>query len=116
MVQVAKTLDAPIKVLWPKSRLLSSGYMLLGLGDIVVPGSFITLALRRDLFASPSQDPCKAFEKPYFRAAIFAYVSGLSLTMYAMHISGVAQPALLYLRYGTSCLIPGNHSSLISFS
>lgn len=98
MVRVAKTLDVPIKILWPKSGIFSNDYMLLGLGDIVIPGAFITLALRRDLFASPSRDSSKAFKKPYFRATIFAYVLGLATTMYVLHSRQAAQPALLYLR------------------
>ncbi|GJJ06307.1 hypothetical protein Clacol_000498 [Clathrus columnatus] len=87
MVQVAKTLDVPIKILWPKAGLFSKEYMLLGLGDIVIPGAFITLALRRDLFASPAQDPYKSFKKPYFHAAILAYVFGLTTTIPACILS-----------------------------
>ncbi|TIC32789.1 FMN-dependent alpha-hydroxy acid dehydrogenase [Wallemia mellicola] len=73
MVSVAKGLDAPIKLLWPKdaglsfiaelaqkagyececlSKYLSGdapGFTLLGLGDIVLPGVFVALCLRLDL-------------------------------------------------------------------
>ena len=43
MVKVATSLDAPIKILWPKSLLLSpkNGFTLLGLGDIVIPGPYL---------------------------------------------------------------------------
>lgn len=34
METVAKSFDAPIKVIWPKGK----GFSLLGLGDIVIPG------------------------------------------------------------------------------
>lgn len=51
MVTVAKSLDAPIKLLAPKPT--SSGYpaefAMLGLGDVVVPGLMIALCLRFDL-------------------------------------------------------------------
>ncbi|KAF8973303.1 signal peptide peptidase-domain-containing protein [Flammula alnicola] len=48
--KVATTLDVPIKLLWPKSMLFAGerGYTMLGLGDVVIPGTFIALALRYD--------------------------------------------------------------------
>ncbi|KAF8520430.1 signal peptide peptidase-domain-containing protein [Hysterangium stoloniferum] len=99
MVKVATTLDAPIKILWPKSSDFSSskGYTMLGLGDIVIPGAFITLALRRDLFASSHKNPYRSFGKPYFTAALVSYILGLVTTMAVMHTWKAAQPALLYL-------------------
>jgi minor histocompatibility antigen H13 len=100
MVKVATTLDAPIKILWPKSSDFSSakGFTMLGLGDIVIPGAFVTLALRRDLFVSPERNPHVRFAKPYFTAALVSYVLGLVSTMVVMHTWKKAQPALLYLR------------------
>ena len=49
MVKVATTLDVPIKLLWPKSLIFSDsrGFTMLGLGDVVIPGTFIALALDR---------------------------------------------------------------------
>ena len=101
MVKVATGLDLPIKILWPKSLIFSDarGFTMLGLGDIVVPGLFISLALRFDLSRSGHRDASQAFEKPYFRSAILAYILGLLTTMGVMHSFGAAQPALLYLRY-----------------
>jgi len=98
MVQVATTLDIPIKLLWPKSRTFSDkhGFTMLGLGDIVVPGLFIALALRYDYHRSPNAST-RSFSKPYFHAAMFAYVAGLATTMSVMHFFKAAQPALLYL-------------------
>ncbi len=104
MVKVATSLDAPIKILWPKSLYLTGehGYTMLGLGDIIIPGTFIALALRydhhRQLKGSPSSQKT-SFPKPYFRAALSAYVLGLITTMTVMHVFHAAQPALLYLRY-----------------
>ena len=46
MITVAKTIDAPIKLVFEGP----SGASLLGLGDIVIPGIFICLALRFDLW------------------------------------------------------------------
>lgn len=148
MVQVATKLDLPIKILWPKSLLFSSarGFTMLGLGDIVIPGTFVALALRYDYAryarnteltqgnvpttieanSSAGADhkltnghsiagltkPTTAIKldevaqakfrqsapKPYFYAALSAYVSGLATTMLVMHVFHAAQPALLYLR------------------
>jgi len=125
MVKVATTLDLPIKILWPKSLLFSGarGYTMLGLGDIVIPGTFAALALRYDYHrfstapeapspapvapsggdADSSPAPAKrtatfdSAPKPYFMAAMAAYVLGLVTTMVVMHTFKAAQPALLYL-------------------
>lgn len=74
---------------------------MLGLGDIVIPGMFVALALRYDLGRSADKSPNVSFGKPYFNAAITAYAFGLATTMVVMHTFGAAQPALLYLRYLT---------------
>lgn len=107
MVEVATTLDVPIKLLWPKSIyfLDARGYTLLGLGDVVIPGIFVALALRYDHSRWRSAQksgsiatPTKSYPKPYFFATLTAYVAGLGTTMCVMHTFRVAQPALLYLR------------------
>ena len=100
MVKVASNLDAPIKILWPKSTNFTpeKGFTMLGLGDIVIPGAFITLSLRRDLLASQHKDPYQSFSKPYFTTSLISYVLGLMTTIVVMHTWKAAQPALLYLR------------------
>ncbi|KAF9820332.1 hypothetical protein IEO21_01546 [Rhodonia placenta] len=99
MVKVATNLDVPIKIVWAKSLTFSTerGFTMLGLGDIVVPGMFIALALRYDHHRSSHKAPGSAYAKPYFTAAVFAYVLGLGTTMFVMHYFKKAQPALLYL-------------------
>ena len=52
MVTVAKSFEAPIKLVFPQD-LLENGFgatnmAMLGLGDIVIPGIFIALLLRYD--------------------------------------------------------------------
>ena len=50
-VTVAKSFDAPIKLLFPRAEDLTGGkapFSMLGLGDIVVPGIFVALILRYD--------------------------------------------------------------------
>ncbi|KAL1682742.1 signal peptide peptidase-domain-containing protein [Schizophyllum commune] len=97
MVKVATSLDVPIKLLWPKSLAFSTarGFTMLGLGDVVIPGVFVALALRYDFHKAGR--PRGPYAKPYFTAALAAYVLGLATTMTVMHTFKAAQPALLYL-------------------
>jgi Signal peptide peptidase. len=100
MVKVATNLYVPIKLLWPKSITFSDkrGFTMLGLGDVVVPGIFIALALRYDYIRSSKTSPQDSFRKPYFYASLTAYIGGLITTMSVLHFMEKAQPALLYLR------------------
>lgn len=55
MVTVATTLDVPIKLLFPRPGMSPSGapaLAMLGLGDVVIPGLVIAMALRYDLWRS----------------------------------------------------------------
>ena len=50
MVTVAKNINGPIKLMFPKNVLVDpSDCSILGLGDIVIPGIFMALALRFDV-------------------------------------------------------------------
>jgi minor histocompatibility antigen H13 len=101
MVSVATKLDVPIKLLWPKSLQFSTtkGFTMLGLGDIVIPGIFIALALRYDHHRGSTSATGKiSFDKPYFYATLGSYIVGLVATIAVMHTFEAAQPALLYLR------------------
>merc|ERR1719166_53772 len=95
MVTVAKSFEAPIKLVFPQD-LLENGPMgatnfaMLGLGDIVIPGIFIALLLRYD-------NSLKRNSNFYFNATFIAYLAGLLLTIFVMHVYKHAQPALLYL-------------------
>jgi len=73
---------------------------MLGLGDVVIPGTFIALALRYDnaRFLKSAPNSKETFSKPYFYATLAAYTAGLVTTMVVMHVFGKGQPALLYLR------------------
>jgi minor histocompatibility antigen H13 len=100
MVSVATSLDVPIKLMWPKSISFASdrGFTMLGLGDIVIPGVFVALALRYDHHRYSKSSSHASFTKPYFYSSLGAYISGLATTMSVMHVFGKPQPALLYLR------------------
>lgn len=98
MVSVAKSFDVPVKVLFPRNIIESpnSGFSMLGLGDIVIPGVFIALCLKFDhhLAANKKLGTCKT---PYFTTSLLFYFIGLLTTMGVMHTFKAAQPALLYL-------------------
>lgn len=94
MVTVAKSFEAPIKLVFPQDLLENglgaSNFAMLGLGDIVIPGIFIALLLRYD----HSLNRKSHF---YFYVTFLAYIAGLLLTIFIMHVYKHAQPALLYL-------------------
>ncbi|GMG19376.1 unnamed protein product [Ambrosiozyma monospora] len=106
MIKVATTIKMPAKLLIP--RKVSSHHQtincaLLGLGDIVLPGSFISLCLRFDLFKFHEKKPktsfyhLQSYPKVYFTSAIVGYIIGLAMTIGVMHFYHHGQPALLYL-------------------
>ncbi|KAI8099409.1 signal peptide peptidase-domain-containing protein [Halteromyces radiatus] len=109
MVSVAKSFDAPIKVIWPRDIIdyvlnsdTKTTFAMLGLGDIVIPGIFVALCLRYDRHMAWKKNPSgdfrsTQFSKPYFTSCLIAYFLGLVTTMAVMHIFHAAQPALLYL-------------------
>jgi len=102
MVDVATSIDAPIKLLAPRSS-SSSDFALLGLGDIVIPGLLISLCLRFDLYRYAKFNPDEEvtnkskFNRSYFLVGMVSYVLGLGGCMWIMSYFGRAQPALLYL-------------------
>jgi minor histocompatibility antigen H13 len=99
MVTVAKSFDAPVKLLWPKDIFAEQlHFSMLGLGDIVIPGIFIALMLRFDaLRARKQKAQKKSFPKPYFTFTYTGYILGMLSTIGVMHFFQAAQPALLYL-------------------
>ena len=68
---------------------------------------FIAFALRYDLHIFTHQDSSKPFAKSFFTATIISYVLGLITTVFIMHTFQSAQPALLYLRFVSSCSVVG---------
>jgi len=94
MVTVAKSFEAPIKLVFPQDFLergvFGTHFAMLGLGDIVIPGIFIALLLRFDV-------SLKRKANVYFYTSFIAYILGLVLTIIVMAYFKHAQPALLYL-------------------
>ncbi|KAJ7295215.1 hypothetical protein O6H91_07G028000 [Diphasiastrum complanatum] len=113
MVSVAKSFDAPIKLLFPTGD-ASHPFSMLGLGDIVVPGIFVALALRFDVTRGKGSR--------YFVSAFTGYIVGILMTLFVMNWFHAAQPALLYIVpgvvgfLGVHCLINGELKPLLEFN
>jgi minor histocompatibility antigen H13 len=131
MLTVAKSIDAPIKLLFPtnweatneETGLVEPTYSLLGLGDIVIPGIFIALCLRYDIIKTLNAatvnklmekgDPSEVSKlirkaaatssQHYFFGCLIGYLFAIIATIAVMLIFEHGQPALLYLVPG--CLL-----------
>jgi minor histocompatibility antigen H13 len=131
MVTVAKSLDGPIKILFPRTLVPDAvtgkiELSLLGLGDIVIPGFFLSLLLRFD--AHNANVPCfptnvhANFPKPYFHSCLVGYFIGMATTMFVMIKFQAAQPALLYLVPGCllssflTAVVKGEVKTLLAYS
>lgn len=112
MVSVAKSFDAPIKLLFPTSD-TQRPFSMLGLGDIVIPGIFVALALRFDA--------SRGRQSQYFTSSFLGYTVGLALTIFVMNWFQAAQPALLYIVpavigfLAVHCLWNGDVKPLLEF-
>jgi len=68
---------------------------MLGFGDVALPGLLVSFLRRYDLLAR------KRFFGGYFAPSLLGYFVGLSVTIVALFIMRMGQPALLYLVPGT---------------
>merc|ERR1712066_1055247 len=68
---------------------------MLGFGDIVLPGLLVSYLRRYDILGR------RQFSRGYFAPSVVGYFIGLCITMVALKIMGIGQPALLYLVPGT---------------
>merc|ERR1719330_674415 len=96
MVSVAKGVEAPIKLMFPRS---ASGcgnllHSMLGLGDIVVPGIFISFLAKWDAVIIGES---KAESFVYLNSVMVGYFLSLATTVAIMLFFNAAQPALLYI-------------------
>ncbi|CRG94766.1 signal peptide peptidase, putative [Plasmodium gallinaceum] len=109
MVTVAKSFEAPVKLLFPVSR-DPLHYSMLGLGDIIIPGIVISLCLRFDYYLYKNKihngnikkmfndiNIHESFKKYYFYSIIILYQIGLIVTYCMLFYFEHPQPALLYL-------------------
>ena len=84
-------------------------FSVLGLGDVVVPGAFVSLLRQVDVDgleadtggAKPSARPSAAktseVDFVYFYAGVGAYAAGLAATFVANYVTKAGQPALVYI-------------------
>lgn len=120
MVTVAKSLDGPIKLMFPKTLIWETqkDFNMIGLGDIVIPGIFVALMYRLDYYRTLKNLKNNAKEDPKgnkiisflpvqnfntFLWTFCGYFFGILATLVVMNVFKAAQPALLYLVPG--CLI-----------
>jgi minor histocompatibility antigen H13 len=123
MVSVAKNIEGPVKLMFPKLQAAIDlikkekgenneyagkaydprEYNMIGLGDIVVPGVYVALMLRFDiyLFKKAKNDISQfgySFKNmKYFFITFIFYNLGIIITLSSMYFFNHAQPALLYL-------------------
>ena len=99
MVTVAKSMDGPILLKFPLN-LAENKFSMLGLGDMIVPGAFISLLLKFDVDSYLKAFPkCKLeqIRTPFFWYNLIFYLLGIVITYVFMQWFNHAQPALLYL-------------------
>lgn len=91
MLYVASNLDLPIKIQMPHLTIdyPSASCSLIGLGDIVIPGIYISYVSRFGKQVSLTDW--------YFVTQIIAYSLALFICGIALWVYGVGQPALLYI-------------------
>ena len=123
MVSVAKNIEGPVKLMFPKLQEAIEQmrkekgednqyagkaydpreYNMIGLGDIVIPGIYVALMLRFDiyLYKKAKKDISKfgfSFKNmKYFLVTFIFYNIGIITTLSVMYFFNHAQPALLYL-------------------
>lgn len=103
MVSVAKSFDAPIKLLFPKELAAAKAaeFSMLGLGDIVIPGIMVAIILRYDvqkhLVKGARVSPKPTGKPRLFYSCFLGYVIGIVATIVVMNVFKAAQPALLYI-------------------
>ncbi|KAM6942779.1 signal peptide peptidase-like 2A isoform 2-T2 [Xenentodon cancila] len=121
MVQVALGPDAsaeklPVVMRVPRfsawaQNLCGMQFSILGFGDIIVPGLLVAYCSRFDVWINSSK-------KIYFVSCCIAYVLGMILTFAVMLLSGMGQPALLYLvpfTLVTSAVVAGCRGEMRQF-
>ncbi len=123
MVSVAKNIEGPVKLMFPKLQAAIDlikkekgedheyagkaydprEYNMIGLGDIVIPGVYVALMLRFDIYLyKRAKNDFSKFgfslkNMKYFIIIFVFYNLGIIITLSSMYFFNHAQPALLYL-------------------
>lgn len=130
MLTVATQIEAPAKFLFAAVREAGDTrypFSVLGLGDVVVPGAFISLlrevdtdGLDGDASSAAGGDESTT-GLPYFYAGLGAYAVGLCTTFVANYVTKAGQPALVYivpsllLAAGANALARGEVQPLLAY-
>lgn len=140
MVTVAKNLEGPIKLMFPKKFdwEVQRDFNMIGLGDIVIPGIYVAMMLRFDYLRNLEKLTKAATELvkdsngdsiiPFtlsgfstFISTFTGYCLGILTTLIVMNVFQAAQPALLYLVPGVllgsifPALLRGEFSKFFNF-
>lgn len=100
---VATQIEAPAKFLFAAVREAGDTrypFSVLGLGDVVVPGAFVSLLREVDTDGLEGGRPTAESDAPglpYFHAGLSAYAVGLCTTFVANYVTKAGQPALVYI-------------------
>jgi len=113
MVTVATQIEAPAKFLFAAVREAGDTrypFSVLGLGDVVVPGAFVSLLRQVDVDGleadtsgvkpsarSSATKRGSEVDFVYFYAGVGAYAAGLAATFVANYVTKAGQPALVYI-------------------
>ena len=110
MVTVATNMDLPAVIRFPNgTRTVNDSttfkFSLIGLGDIILPGIFISMCHRFDVWRTHLVEEETEFHLRklphyigrYFISSLAAYIAALICCSAAMHYFRAAQPALLYI-------------------
>lgn len=99
MVTVAKSVDGPILLKFPVN-LAEKKFSMLGLGDMIIPGAFISVLLKFDVdkyIAAFPRSKTEDIKTPFMWYNIIFFFIGITTTYVCMVYFEHAQPALLYL-------------------
>jgi minor histocompatibility antigen H13 len=114
MTSVAVNLHGPIKLLYKRP----DGDSVLGLGDIVIPGLFLSVCSRFDTFLY------KLLKKrsPYWAIGMIGYTAAMGLTDIVCYLTKSGQPALLFITPAVTvpivilAILRKEHYAFMSFS
>ncbi|KAI3974915.1 hypothetical protein MKX01_005026 [Papaver californicum] len=105
---ITKKLELPVKIVFPRNLMSGAGsgsdsadFMMLGLGDMAIPGMLLALVLcfdhRRTRDSVTPMDLSSPKGQKYIWYAVSGYAIGLVTALVAGILSQSPQPALLYL-------------------
>ena len=105
MSKIIIDLDIPILLKFPNKKIpvLKSDFSTIGLGDIIIPGIFISLMLRFDIIQLINKNKklnqlrMSYLNLKYFFNSLIGYFTGIFFSISTMIIFNHAQPALLFI-------------------